>query len=72
MPNPTLSSLVIPVKNTSTGQVTNQAFDFPSGGGSGSGDMLKSVYDSNDTVANAGGIVDYIDDVITSALTASY
>jgi hypothetical protein len=31
-----------------------------------------TTYDPNGTVASAGGIVDYIDDVITSALTASY
>lgn len=40
--------------------------------GTGSGDMLKSVYDSTNAVATAGGIVAYIDNVITSALTASY
>ena len=40
------------------------------------GDMQASVYDSNNAVANAGGIADYVDDAIdtaiTSALTASY
>lgn len=40
------------------------------------GDMLSNVYDSQGTVATAGGIVAYvedaIDDAITSALTASY
>jgi len=36
------------------------------------GDMLASVYDNTSAVANAGGIVAYIDDVITAALTASY
>lgn len=41
-------------------------------GQSGTGDMQASVYDPNGTVASAGGIVDYIDDVITDALTASY
>lgn len=29
--------------------------------GQGSGDMTKAVYDNDNTVANAGGIVDYID-----------
>lgn len=38
----------------------------------GTGDMNKSVYDSNNTVANAGGIVAYINNEITAALTASY
>lgn len=53
--------------------------DHPSGqnfdvmdGQSGTGDMQASTYDPNGTVASAGGIVDYIDDVITDALTASY
>ena len=41
-------------------------------GQSGTGDMQASVYYPNGTVASAGGIVDYIDDVITDALTASY
>lgn len=41
-------------------------------GGGGSGDMQASVYDPLGTVATAGGIVAYIDDVITDALTASY
>lgn len=44
--------------------------------GQGSGDMLKSTYDSTNAVANAGGIVAYVDGAIntaiTSALTASY
>ena len=38
----------------------------------GSGDMSSSVYDPNSTVANAGGIVAYINNEITAALTASY
>lgn len=38
----------------------------------GTGDMQASTYDPNGTVATAGGIVAYIDDVITDALTASY
>ena len=52
--------------------------DHPSGqsfnvmDGTGSGDMMASAYDPNGTVATAGGIVAYIDDVITDALTASY
>lgn len=36
------------------------------------GDMQSSIYDPNGDVATAGGIVEYIDDVITDALTASY
>ena len=36
------------------------------------GDMEASDYDPQGTVATAGGIVAYIDDVITDALTASY
>lgn len=38
----------------------------------GTGDMLSSVYDPSNTVANAGGIVAYINNEITAALTASY
>lgn len=41
-------------------------------GQSGTGDMQASVYDPNGTVATAGGIVAYINDTITAALTASY
>ena len=40
--------------------------------GTGSGDMQASTYDPNGTVATAGGIVAYIEDTITDALTASY
>ena len=47
-----------------------QSFDVMNG--TGSGDMLASVYDSTSAVANAGGIVAYIDATITAALTASY
>lgn len=32
MPNPTISSLTLPVKNPSTGEVTNVTYDLPSGG----------------------------------------
>lgn len=75
MPNPTISSLTLPVKNPSTGEVTNVTYNLPSGG-SGSGDMMASTYDPNGAVATAGGIADYVDDAIdtaiTSALTASY
>lgn len=49
---------------------TGQSFDVMDG--TGTGDMQASVYDPNSTVATAGGIVAYIDDVITDALTASY
>lgn len=46
-----------------------QSFDVMDGSG---GDMQASVYDPLGTVATAGGIVAYINDVITDALTASY
>ena len=57
---------------TSTDPIFN--FGIPQGaqGTPGLGDMDSSVYDPTDAVANAGGIVDYIDGVITAALTASY
>lgn len=49
---------------------TGQSFDILNG--TGAGDMTAAVYDPNGTIATAGGIVAYIDDVITDALTASY
>ena len=61
---------------TNTGTNTDPIFNFgiPQGvqGDPGEGDMESSVYDPNSTVANAGGIVAYIDNEITAALTASY
>ena len=51
-----------------------QSFDVMDG--AGAGDMMASVYDPDGDVSTAGGIVDYVDDAIdtaiTSALTASY
>ena len=58
------------VNITDSTHPSGQNFDVMNG--TGSGDMLSSVYDSTSAVANAGGIVAYIDDVITDALTASY
>lgn len=59
-----------------SGTPTDPIFNFgiPQGekGDPGDGDMDSSVYDPNDTVANAGGIVAYINNEITAALTASY
>jgi len=55
---------------TDASHPSGQSFDVMDG--AGAGDMLSSVYDPNGTVATAGGIVDYVDDVITDALTASY
>lgn len=49
---------------------SGQSFDVMDG--TGSGDMTATVYDPNGDVATAGGIVAYVDDVITDALTASY
>lgn len=53
---------------------TGQSFDVMDG--AGAGDMMASIYDPDGDVATAGGIVDYVDDAIdtaiTSALTASY
>ncbi|MBO7453159.1 MAG: hypothetical protein J6U54_22735 [Clostridiales bacterium] len=72
MPNPVISSLTIPVLENGT--VRDKTYDLSGGGGggSGSGDMQSSVYDPDGDVATAGGIVQYIDDTITAALTASY
>lgn len=59
-------------------RVTITDADHPSGqsfdvmDGSSTGDMSASVYDPDGDVATAGGIVAYVNDVITDALTASY
>lgn len=44
---------------------TGQSFDVMDGG------MQATTYDSNGTVANAGGIVDYVEDVIDQTYSAS-
>lgn len=69
---PAGSSASVTNSGTSTDPVFN--FGIPQGekGDPGDGDMDSSVYDPNDTVANAGGIVAYINNEITAALTASY
>ena len=36
------------------------------GGSSGEGDMKRSVYDNNSSVANAGGIASYVSNAIVS------
>ena len=82
------ASITVSVGTTTTGAAGTQAsvvnvgtatdpilnFTIPQGakGDPGDGDMDSSVYDPNDTVADAGGIVAYIDNEITAALTASY
>lgn len=55
---------------TSTDPIFN--FEIPRGVQGEPGDMDASVYDPTEVVANAGGIVAYIDDVIADALSASY
>ena len=72
-------SPVVTITTISGGhRVTITDADHPSGqsfdvmDGAGSGDMQASTYDPNGTVATAGGIVAYVDSVITDALTASY
>lgn len=50
MPNSTLSSLVLPVKDTITGEVSNQTFDLPTGGG-GSSSGPKIFFGTCDTAA---------------------
>lgn len=50
-----------------------KTFDVLNGAdGSGSGDMLKSAYDSDETVKTAGGIVAYVTAQIGTALEGSY
>lgn len=40
------------------------------GGGSGGGDMTRAVYDPNSAVANAGGIVSYVNGIVGNINTA--
>ena len=48
-----------------------KTFDVLNGSdGSGSGDMLKSAYDSDETVKTAGGIVAYVDSIVGAINTA--
>ena len=63
-----LSKLILPVKDATTGEISNQEFDL-TGGGGGTGDMQKSVYDSLDSVAAAGGIPSYVSDQISNGVT---
>ena len=69
---PAGSSASVTNSGTSTDPVFNFAIPQGEKGDPGDGDMDSSVYDPNDTVANAGGIVAYINNEITAALTASY
>lgn len=46
-----LSKLILPVKNTSTGEVTNQEFNLPSGGGSSATVLSQSL------AANATSVI---------------
>jgi len=65
----------VAISSATNGQVLtydSSSSKWKNANASGTGDMLKSVYDSTNAVATAGGIVAYIDDVITDALTASY
>lgn len=51
---------------------TTTTFDVTNGrDGTGTGDMLKADYDSNDDVKNAGGIPDFVDYKIGTKLTAT-
>lgn len=65
----------VSISSLTNGQIlkynsTSQKWENSAAGGGG--DMQASTYDPNGTVATAGGIVAYIDDTITAALTASY
>ena len=56
---------------TITDATGTKTFDVLNGSdGSGSGDMLKSAYDSDETVKTAGGIVAYVDSIVGSINTA--
>ena len=56
---------------TITDSTGTKTFDVLNGAdGSGSGDMLKSAYDSDETVKTAGGIVAYVDSIVGAINTA--
>ena len=56
---------------TITDSTGTKTFDVLNGSdGSGSGDMLKSAYDSDETVKTAGGIVAYVDSIVGAINTA--
>ena len=56
---------------TITDATGTKTFDVLNGAdGSGSGDMLKSAYDSDETVKTAGGIVAYVDSIVGAINTA--
>lgn len=63
-----------PATVVNVGTPINPVFNFgiPRGVQGEPGDMDTSVYDPTEAVANAGGIVAYIDDVIAETLSASY
>lgn len=46
----TLSQLVLPVKNTTTGEVSNETFNLPGGGGSSYTELTTSI-EANATTA---------------------
>ena len=56
---------------TITDATGTKSFDVLNGAdGSGSGDMLKSAYDSDETVKTAGGIVAYVESIVGAINTA--
>lgn len=56
---------------TITDATGTKSFDVLNGAdGSGSGDMLKSAYDPNETVRTAGGIVAYVENIVGDINTA--
>lgn len=69
MPNPIISSMTIPVKNASTGEVSNQTFDLPAGGTS-----YSAITESELTTGTATDLrvvrADYLHDAINSMIDA--
>lgn len=57
-----LSKLILPVKNQSSGEITNQEFDLPSGGG-GASDAEHVSYDNTISELEANNVQDAIDEV---------
>lgn len=62
MPNPVLSSLILPVKNASTGAVMNVEYDLPAGGG-------VSYIELTENAASGATSVAFTDSAITASAT---
>ena len=70
MPDPIISSMVIPVKNASTGEVSTQTFDLPAGGSSYT---IDSTPTENSThLVTSGGVYDFLETQLAAVLSTAY